>query len=77
VVWSCSWLLLGGLGCLGGLLEVLGARRCLGADLVHLLARASLDALLLGVDVGIKSRFHGYFLESKSVLAWLPALEPK
>ena len=37
------------LGCFSGLLEVLGRRRCLGADLVHLFLGASFDALLLGV----------------------------
>ena len=75
MVLSCSWLLL--LCSLGCLLEVLGRRRCLGADLVHLLARASGDTFLLGVNVCVKSWFHGYFLVSKSVLAWLPALELK
>jgi len=56
VVYLCSWLFL--LCSLGGLLKVLGRRRCLGADLVHLLFRASGYPCLLGVYVGIKSRFH-------------------
>ena len=43
--------------CLSRLLEVGSSRRGLRADLVHLFARASFDAVLFGVDVGIEAGF--------------------
>ena len=51
--------------------KVLLARRCLAADFVHLLARASFDAVLLGVDVGIEAGFgsHYFFL---AIGLWTP-----
>ena len=43
---------------LRGVLEILGARGRLRADLVHLLATARGDPFLLGVDVRVESGFH-------------------
>ena len=59
---KCGHLLLLSPRCLGGFLEVLGGRGALGAYLAHLLARASGDPLLLGVDVGVKTRLPWHYL---------------
>ena len=53
----------------GRVFKIFGRRRCLCARLVHLLARALFDALLFGVNVGVKPRFrcHVYQLPIQDV----------
>jgi hypothetical protein len=53
-----AWLFL--LRCFSRILEILGRWRILAANLVHLFTRASLDALLLGVDISVKSGFSSH-----------------
>src|SRR5512137_2071630 len=53
-----SFLSLRLLGCLSRLPKVSSRRCSLATDLVHLFARASSDALLLGVNICIESLLH-------------------